>query len=116
MDYLTSAQISEWEVVDRLDPIGEDRGDLRMAELASVISNCFIGAFAKKGTKLTAPIDFMPDWTGDEKEPKKQTAEEIKAIFLGIAQEQNRRIRKMGTQTRHKLPKREVDGSRDTNS
>ena len=33
----------------------------------------------------------MPDWTGDKKEPKKQSVEEMKGLLLGMAQEQNKK-------------------------
>lgn len=89
---MTSYQISEWEAYDRIDPIGTWRDDFRMAFIASVITNCFIGAYGKKGAKGTTPEDFMPDWTGDGKEPKQQTVEEMEKILLSIAGSQNKKV------------------------
>ena len=94
MDQLNSVQISEWEAYDKLDPIGTWRSDFQMAMLASIITNIAIGLYAEKGTKMTTPLDFMPDWSGDLKMVEKpmQTVEEMKEIFLLIAGAQNSRI------------------------
>jgi hypothetical protein len=82
---LTAWQISEWEAYDKLDPIGTWREDFRFACLSSMITNLAISIHGEKGTKMTAPIDFMQDWTGDRKdEVRQQSPEEMKAIFQQI--------------------------------
>lgn len=96
MDQLTSKQISEWEAYDRLDPIGTWRDDYRLAFLSSLVTNLTISVHGKKEAKHSLPIDFMIDWdidTSKEKEIKKQTPEEILAIFKGIAKEHNREFK-----------------------
>ncbi len=89
MDQVTSAQLSEWEVYDKLDPIGTWRSDFQMAQLISLIHNIFNSLYCKKGQKpiITNALDFMPDWDGEGKQPiiKKTSPEEIKQIFVGIA-------------------------------
>jgi hypothetical protein len=85
---LTSTQLSEWEAYEKVDPVGEFRGDARMAMLLSHITNLFLKRFGKKGVKETKPIDFMPQW--DEKEQKSsenktQSVEEMKNVFQQIA-------------------------------
>ena len=86
MEHLTSKQIAEWEVYDRLDPIGTWRDDFRMAYICSVISNLTISVHGKKGTKQTAPKDFMPEWGVDPKAAtQEQSVEEMKAFLLGMA-------------------------------
>lgn len=64
-----------------------------MAFLSSLIVNITQHLYSKKGhtPKLAKPLDFMPDWTGDKKEPKKQSVEEMKGLLLGMAQEQNKK-------------------------
>jgi hypothetical protein len=93
LGYLTGWQISEWEAYDKIDPIGSWREDFRMAFLSSLITNLVISVHGKKGAKTTSPVDFMPNWTGEEKEPKRQSTEEMKQILLGIASTQNKRVR-----------------------
>jgi hypothetical protein len=88
LDELTSAQLSEWEVYNRIDPIGEFRGDYRMAYLCSLIQNLVSKLYTKAGksVKLTTPIDFMLDWSGDLKlqRSKKQSMEELKLNLLSF--------------------------------
>jgi len=95
LDCLTSRQISEWEAYDRIDPIGSWRDDFRLAKVESLITNIVQQLYAKKGSKpvLTTPLDFMVDWTGDKSyEPKKQSVEEMKAVMMGIANAQNKKV------------------------
>lgn len=106
LDQLTSKQISEWEAYDRIDPIGTWREDFRLAKVESLITNIVQQLYAKKGSipKLTTPLDFMVDWTGEGKghEPKKQSVEEMKAVMMGIANAQNKKV---GTQSRPPVKK-----------
>lgn len=84
-------QISEWEAMDMLDPIGKWRDEYMMAYLISSITNIAISAFGKKGTKLTSVQDFMPKWgevEGEEKEVPQQSVETMKAILYSIAKGQ----------------------------
>ena len=95
MDYLTSAQLSEWEAYDRLDPIGSWTDDFRTARLMTLIINITRALYPKKGHKpeFLTPDEFMPDWTGDEKEEiiKQQDPEEMKQIFQAIVRAQNKK-------------------------
>jgi hypothetical protein len=101
LDQLTSKQISEWEAYDRIDPIGSWREDFRGAKLESLITNIVQQLYAKKGStpKVTTPLDFMVDWSGEkqEAEPKKQSMEDMKSILLGIAKAQNKKVRGLNT-------------------
>ena len=93
LEVLTSKQLSEWEAYDRLDPIGAWRDDFRLAYLSSLLTNLTISVHGKKGTQSTNPMDFMLDWDlGKVKEPKKQTTEEMKAVLMGLAKHQNRKV------------------------
>ena len=95
MDQLTSVQLSEWEAYSRIDPIGSWREDFRVAQLQSLIMNIVNVLYSKKGIRpaITSPMDFMPDWSGDNvKEPEKMSTEEMKQRLLSIARIQNRKI------------------------
>jgi len=66
LNELTSVQLSEWEAYDRLDPIGEWRADFRMAYLSIIVTNIARAVYGTKGTKMTVPLDFMPEWGKEE--------------------------------------------------
>lgn len=94
MDQLTSAQLSEWEAYDRLDPIGTWRDDYRMAVLDSLIVNIVSRLYAKKGhtPKEVTPTEFMPNWSGEKKIAKRQSVEDMKQALLSIAKSVNKRV------------------------
>lgn len=95
---LTSAQIAEWEAFNRLEPIGNWTDDFRFARLMSMIMNIVKSIWGKKGSskKMSKPSDFMPDWEGKYKEPKKQTVDQMKNILLGIASQSKKKDKKDG--------------------
>jgi hypothetical protein len=99
---------------NRLDPIGEVRGDFRTAELASLIINIAIKwAAGKKAVKLTEITDFMPQWDEEaEKDAVKvQSLDEMKKALIEIANAQNRRERaKRGINTPPANLKKKKDG------
>jgi hypothetical protein len=88
LDYLNSAQLSEWEAYDRLDPIGTWRGDFGTAQIISVMINIANALYPEKGHEpvVVSPIDFMPDWTGEKEVEtvKQQDPEVMKQILLGM--------------------------------
>lgn len=94
LDELTSTQLSEWEVYDRLEPIGEWRADFRMAYLSCIITNIARKIHGGKGVEMAVPLDFMPEWDKEESivEPVGQTVEQMKQIMLTIAHTQNRKV------------------------
>ena len=59
---ISSAQFAEWMAYSRLEPWGEDRDDLRMGIVASVIANSNRG----KGKKPYKPQDFMPNFEPED--------------------------------------------------
>ena len=59
---ITSRQFAEWMAYSRLEPWGEDRDDLRMGIVASVIANSNRG----KGKKPYKPQDFMPNFEPED--------------------------------------------------
>ena len=88
MDSLTSAQLSEWEAYDRIDPIGSWRDDYRIAVLDALIVNIVSKLYAKKGQtpKEVLPTEFMPNWTGDKRIERKQSVQDMKQVLMNIAQ------------------------------
>jgi hypothetical protein len=78
--------LSEWEAYHILEPIGEERSEFMIAQLCTLVANIMRG----KNVKSFSISDFMPRWDGEEVslEPKKQSAEEMKEIFLNIAKHQ----------------------------
>lgn len=99
LEDLTAFQLAEWEAFDKLDPIGSFRDDYRAAHICSTNTNIAIHTNKSKKSKpvkLTTPLDFMPDWTGDLKalKHKKQSTEEMKSVLLGIAHTQNSKVKR----------------------
>lgn len=91
-EYLSTAQISEWEAYDRLDPIGDYRSDFNTAQLMSLIYNISVQLWGKEGEKkMSSPSEFMVMWGQPEEkeEPKVQSLEQLKATMMSIAEHQN---------------------------
>jgi len=80
LNLLTSSQLSEWEAYDKLDPLGDWRGDYRMANIMALIAN--INRDSKKKTEPYSVLDFMPEWDFNKEEKKQQSIEDQKRIFL----------------------------------
>ena len=97
MEDITSAQLSEWEAFDRIDPIGKFRDEIMIANFEALILNIVNKLYAKKGVipKLVSPMDFMPDWSGVlKKDEGKQSIEEMKRTLMSFAKDQNKRVEK----------------------
>ncbi len=59
---ISSAELTEWEEFNRLEPFGEERADLRSAIVAATVA-------AGAGVKGAKPADFMPKF-GPEARPR----------------------------------------------
>jgi len=96
LEQLTAGEIAEWEAYDRLDPIGDGRTDLHFAILMSQITNLFIGAYGKKGAKITKPEDYIIDWSGggQEKDAVQQSVDDMKSFMLSFAKSHNESLEK----------------------
>jgi hypothetical protein len=94
LDYLSSRQISEWEAVDKIDPIGKWRDDYNFAALEALIMSVVLQLYGKKGRthKQLHPADFIPDWAGDGESLKKADPEELKRKLLQWAAEHNKQV------------------------
>jgi hypothetical protein len=64
---ISSHELSEWKVFASKEPIGQDREDLRMATLASVIANC--NRDPEKRPDPFTPVDFLINFWKEEVEP-----------------------------------------------
>lgn len=95
---LSAHQIAEWEAYNRLDPIGEERDDFRIAHLMSLIFNIHLQENSKKQLSekdLKTALDFMVEWDDEirnKKKAKKQSWQEMKEILLTIAKTQNKNV------------------------
>jgi hypothetical protein len=69
---------AELQALDRLDPFGPERGDWRMAILASLMVNL---KRDPKKTKPFKPIDFMPFL--DPELRKRSEQHDLKAALIG---------------------------------
>lgn len=89
--------MSEWEVYDRIEPIGQW---YLMSYMASIITNLTISVYGKSGAKFTAPMDFLPPMMREDFEEKKeQTIDDMKNILTSIAKMQNKGQKKLKRQT-----------------
>ena len=77
LDNTGADELAEWWEYNKLEPFGEERGDLRNGILCSLIA-------AAHGAKDSKPIDFMPDY-GNEREERKQTPEDHLRIMQVFA-------------------------------
>jgi len=93
LDQLTSAQVTEWEAHDQLDPIGKWRDEYSFAVLDSLIINIVSRLYAKKGhtPKEVLPTEFMPNWSGEKKIARKQSVEEMKQALMALAKSVSKR-------------------------
>jgi hypothetical protein len=100
-------QISEWEAVDKIDPIGTWRDDFRMAKIESLLINITNALYHKEHTEpvVTSPVDFMIKWGEEieETEPIKQSAEDMLKVFAEIAGAQKGKPKDFPTKHKKKL-------------
>ena len=83
LEELDAVQIAEWMAYFAAEPWGEERADLRMAQLCQLIAN------VNRDPRRTRPYkleDFLPDFTGERRKSRKLTsAEEVKEVFIRLA-------------------------------
>lgn len=68
---MSSREFAEWIAFARVEPIGDDRQDMRLARLLAFLAN-IVHTFArrKRGGKVFEPHDFLPNfWDDVEIEP-----------------------------------------------
>lgn len=90
LEILTATQLAEWEAFDRLDPVGDWRGDFHSAQLLYTINSFIHKRFGKRGSEEPEFKKYFPRW-GDPTKPKQelsqqqQTVEEMKLAMQRIA-------------------------------
>ena len=82
--------MSEWESFYQTEPEQQVMEDYRFAQLCSIVTNIAKAVWGRKGSgnKMTSPMDFMPDWLGEEQSSvpgKAQSLEEMKSVLMAIA-------------------------------
>ena len=87
---MTCRQWSEWKEYASLEPFGEERADLRMGILASLVANIV----RKRGHAPMRPQQFMPRF-GDSR-PRGQTVKEMHSVFCEFAAMHNARLAQGG--------------------
>lgn len=113
MDQITSAQFSEWEAYDKLDPIGSWRSDFNAAHIISTMTNIANSIYHEEGKPLiqTTIDEFMPIWDKEErkkrkiKTPEKQSPETLKDALLSFARSHNARLEKQNGQEGRRIRK-----------
>lgn len=80
---MSALEFSEWLAYYQLEPFGDERADLRMAILASLIANA--NRDKKKRKKAFDPKDFIPQFGKEAQTPEQQLAivEMLNAMFGG---------------------------------
>lgn len=78
LESMDSRELSEWEALYSIEPLPEDRADLR----AGVIASATIAPHMKRGARTPAPGDFLPKW--DEPVVKRSSEASMKAKFAAI--------------------------------
>lgn len=88
--------MSEWEAYNLIEPVGELRGDLRIAQLTSMVYN-MASAFGGKTSRrhISKPGDFMHFFKDEFKtEEQDQSVDEMKATLMGVASSINEKMKR----------------------
>ncbi len=79
---MSSAEFAEWMAYYAIEPFGEERADLRMGILASLIAN--VNRDSKKQREPFAPADFMPKFD-EAPQPRRAGWQEMLAKMKAIS-------------------------------
>jgi len=102
LEQLTATQLAEWEVFIENEQIRPIKEDFRLAYGLSVITNLFISAFGKTGSKTAKIEEFLIDWWNDKGKGEEQTIEQMKAFMLDFAKKQNKKVEELESVKRKK--------------
>lgn len=72
--------MAEWEAYFKLEPLGEQRADMRMARLAALLAN--IHRNPKKRSRVFEEKEFVFEFSPKK---KKQTVEEMRQALMLMA-------------------------------
>lgn len=89
---MSGREIAEWMAYYRIEPWGEERGDLRSGVLASIVCNALRG----KGDRVRKPQEFVLKFGGDvpDREDPKRVFATLKAMFKAVNSAQGEATRK----------------------
>lgn len=85
---IDSREFTGWLAYDRLDPIGDERGDLHAALVCATLANIHRG----RGVKAFEVTDFMPEFDATPK--KAMDAEEMRERMFQFAEIHNQAQKK----------------------
>lgn len=96
LEDLSAEQVTEWEAFNRIQPIGAKRMDFYFSYLMTAIHNIAVGFSGSKDAKQFKMEDFVPNWTGIEKEEESDvmSAEEMKDFWKSFADVHNKQVDK----------------------
>jgi|CXWL01.1.fsa_nt_gi hypothetical protein len=83
---MDGVELTHWRAFMRVNPLGEERADLRAGIIAATIAN----GKRKKGSRAFRPKEFMPNF---RKRFKGQTPDEQAAIFRAFVAFHNNRVK-----------------------
>ncbi len=75
---VSSREFVEWVAWDEMEPVAEERMDLRFAWLMDTIASSAGAKHAKIGENFLQAMDF------DKPARSQQTAEQVKAVLMGF--------------------------------
>lgn len=81
---------------DELEPSGNLEPNFMAATICATIVNVALAIADSKGRhKVASPLDFMPNWdaepTGEVKQEKEQTVEQMKAVLVQLVKSSKKR-------------------------
>lgn len=76
---LSYKQLREWQAYAQIEPFGEKRADLRIAQLCSIVANMI--PKEKGSSKTYEPADFMPEFFETEIEKRRKKREKGEAMM-----------------------------------
>lgn len=85
---ITTVEFAEWAAYNRIDPIGRDRDDLRIAMLCTLVASMA----RSKGQRAPKVADFMPRFE-EAVEPVRRTGKQIAAVLNTWARMHNKQKR-----------------------
>ena len=79
---MSARELAEWQAFDDIDPIGDERIDLLVGILASVMAN----PHRKRGARAFKPSDFMPfiDREALSKAEQKKANTALRTYLMGL--------------------------------
>ena len=79
---MDSDEFTDWIAYERIDPFGNQRGDLQAATVTSMI----YAAHRGKSDKALGPSDFMPDFGS---KPQENVGDQVRAAFICLKANQS---------------------------